>query len=294
MNQKIDNHKKLNIYLNQIKNEFPEITWKNAKIIIEGCDNDVIILDSKLVFRFPKKPDTANKLKNEIKLLQSIKKNITLEIPKIEFISKKQDFIGYKLVQGACIIPEKVLTNFSKKEINNLKKMLAQFLIELHSTEKNALIKYAKNKTNINEHNIFKNDIEKLLFPILSNKDIKIINNFLIDYKNILSTKINKTIIHGDLSYENLLFKKNMLNGIIDFSDFDYSDPAIDLSPLWDFGDKFVKSICKSYDKNNFKDIILRSEIYYKKVAISLMIESQKGERFKFKDSYKMFLQRFN
>ena len=295
MNNKLKNYKILNDYLIQIKKEFPEITWKNTKLITDGCDNNVIVLDSSLVFRFPKKSDTLKKLKSEITILNTLNKIISLNIPQIIYLPKKQNFIGYHIVNGTPIPPQKILKILSKNQIINFKKELVSFLRELHSKQsEKTLKKLFTNQTKTNPFDKLKSDAVKYLFPILNEDDTDLINNFLLEYKNILSDKTKKTITHGDLSWEHLLFnKKKALNGIIDFSDVIYDDPAIDFSPLWGYDEKFIKSVCKQYDQENYKEIYSRSKIYYKKIAIVLMIESLKGGKFNFEGSYKMFVERF-
>ncbi len=57
-------------YLKKIKRYFPEIKFKNSKLIEKGWDHDVIVLDNKYIFRFPKKEKYQERLKSEMKFLK--------------------------------------------------------------------------------------------------------------------------------------------------------------------------------------------------------------------------------
>jgi aminoglycoside phosphotransferase (APT) family kinase protein len=294
MNKNNQKQELLKKYLNKIKNKFPEVSWRLSKIITNGCDNDVIILDSRYVFRFPKNKDAKIKLVKEVEILQKLNTFIKLRIPRIEFISSDFSFIGYLLIVGRPIQPQKIYGKLSNDQLLDFNKKLVAFLKELHSENITKDLKqYFLNQPKNKELRDLKKDVKKYLLRILNEKDIATINEFFIEYKKAFSVNYEKVIIHGDLSWEHLLFRNNILSGAIDFSDLSYGDPAVDFSCFWDYGEKFVKTICKLYDSKKDKSIYSRSKLHYKKIAIILMIESQRGDLFSFKDSYAMFKERF-
>lgn len=50
-------------YLQKIKKEFPNLSWKNYQFVNHGYDHAVIILDRKIIFRFPKSNEYKKLLK---------------------------------------------------------------------------------------------------------------------------------------------------------------------------------------------------------------------------------------
>ncbi len=294
------NNKQLNIleetHLQQIKGAFSDISWKRTRLITSGCDNDVLILDASLVFRFPKNQDALNKLKLEIQTLSTLGAIISLQIPQISFIGPDFSFICYPIVRGTPILPKLINAKLSSEQLLNFQKDIANFLKELHSGATNQALKRILPKiTARKELAELKVNANKHLKGLLDNNDIKTIKEFFGAFNNAFANKSTKTIIHGDLSWEHLLFDRaKTLSGIIDFSDAMYGDPAIDFACLWDYGPVFVKTTCKLYDRKNYKELYLRSKLHYQKVAIILLIESQRGNVFHFNDAYKMFKKRFD
>ena len=60
-------------YLNLIAEQFPNITHSKVRFIRYGWDNDVLILDERLVFRFPKRAAYLERFKVEIRFLQHMR-----------------------------------------------------------------------------------------------------------------------------------------------------------------------------------------------------------------------------
>ena len=50
-------------YLGLIGDDFPAIKYTNVRFIRRGWDNDVLILDERLVFRFPKRASYVERFK---------------------------------------------------------------------------------------------------------------------------------------------------------------------------------------------------------------------------------------
>ena len=65
---------KAEFFLQQIKNEFPQVKWEKYRILTHGRDHVVIVFDEKLIFRFPKDEEYKEAFRNEIQLLKFLKK----------------------------------------------------------------------------------------------------------------------------------------------------------------------------------------------------------------------------
>ena len=61
--------KKIDTYEQRILNIFPELSIENISLNDEGLNNDILIVNEELIFRFPKHEDAANKLNIETKII---------------------------------------------------------------------------------------------------------------------------------------------------------------------------------------------------------------------------------
>lgn len=55
---------KAELFLQKIRNEFPEVKWKHHRFLTHGWDHIVIVLDDKMIFRAPK--DVPKDLQSEL------------------------------------------------------------------------------------------------------------------------------------------------------------------------------------------------------------------------------------
>ncbi|MFA6424462.1 MAG: aminoglycoside 3'-phosphotransferase/choline kinase family protein [Candidatus Magasanikbacteria bacterium] len=213
-------------YLKKIKDNFPKLKFKKIEFITTGYDDDVVILDKRIVFSFPKhKLDCFEKFQKELMILPLLNKKISLSIPNFIYISKDKSFGGYKYITGIPL-SKKILNKLSASEKESLAKQLAQFVNELHSFP----IKVAE-KNNVSVRNNSKTNISKL---VLTHQD-------LIDEHILINIKTKKVV------------------GIIDFGDLQIADPTYEFSRIWRFGEEFLDLLLKYY-KTSDKKIKIRSK----------------------------------
>ncbi len=237
--------------LQEIKTNFPDLSWKSSKYISVGFDNYVIILDNKIVFRIPKNDYSKKILKDEIKLLKQLAGKISSKIPSYTFIAK--NCAGYPIIKG-----EKL-----KLPTLMIAKQIAEFLTELHSVKISAPERFE-----LKEFKKLQKDAKKILPG--HNFD-----SFFSELKIIFKTPHNKVLIHGDFSPDNIIIKNGKLAGVIDFTDRAIHDPAFDFIFLWDFGREFVEAVHAHY-KGEKTGILERSKSYSEARKIWKMLESEK------------------
>jgi aminoglycoside 2''-phosphotransferase len=183
----------------------------------------------------------------------------------------------------------------SASEKDTVAKQLAGFISALHSTPKSVMTKY--NVRNENQEKIYKElvrNAKKLLFPRLRKKDIQLIENYFIELKDALGHNYSNALVHNDLTGEHILWdaKRKQIN-IIDFSDRAFGDPAIDFSGLLEYGQKFTEKVLKLYSGKKDSQILKRSQLYFKRVPLSIMVDSMLGYPCTFEQGYNMFKKRF-
>ena len=80
---------KAEFFLQKIKNDFPQIKWKKYRILTHGFDHVIIVLDEKIIFRFPKDEAYKAEFENEIQLLRHLKKKVKVGIPEYNVYLKR-------------------------------------------------------------------------------------------------------------------------------------------------------------------------------------------------------------
>lgn len=276
--------------LGKIKDEFPELRWKNAEYNIQGWDHYVVILDNKYVFRFPKTKWYIKNLRNEVSLLQYLKKKVSIPIPNYDYIAKDKGFAGYKIIKGEQLRRKifKILSNETK---NAIAKQMAIFLSSLHKTPLNFAHQHNVHKANtLKMYKELVRNTNKYIFPRISKRNQSLIKNYLKELKNYLKFP-NKVLTHGDLYTHHILLSKSKkyISGIIDFGDAKIYDPAVDFTELWLYGKKFVLDVYKQYKGPKDKNFLKRSMMYYKRVPLSVMISRLQGMGGNFKLARQMF-----
>lgn len=71
----------INNYMKNVKSIYPNISIENFYLNEMGQNNDVLIVNHSLVFRFPKYKNGIIQLKRETEILQYIKDIISTPIP---------------------------------------------------------------------------------------------------------------------------------------------------------------------------------------------------------------------
>jgi aminoglycoside phosphotransferase (APT) family kinase protein len=269
---------KVDFLLRRIREEFPEIKWKNCRYLTHGWDHIIIILDRKIVFRTPKDSRYKNELKNEIQLLHCLKKKFKVGIPEYNYVSRDRSLAGYNMLMGRELTASRFRRlNASEKEI--VAKRLAEFITALHATPK-SVIKKSHVKSE-NQQKLFKElvrDTKKLLFPRLPKKNVQLIEQYFVELKTALDHNFPNALVHNDLTGEHILWDaKNKQVNIIDFSDRAFGDPASDFTGFLEYGLKFTKHVFDLYGGKKDDYMLNRSQLYFKRIPLYVMKDSLQG-----------------
>lgn len=285
---------KLYFFLHRIREEFPEIEWKDYRYLTRGWDHVVVILDAKTVFRAPKESFYKNELKNEIQLLRYLKEKVKVGIPEYSYVSRDGSFAGYSMLKGRELTASSFRRmNASEKEI--VAEQLAEFVTTLHSTPKSDIKRfYVKSD---NQQKLYKDlvqDTKKILFPLLHKKEVQLIEQYFVELKKTLNKKFPSVLVHNDLASEHILWDaKNKQINIIDFSDRSFGDPASDFAGFFEYGLKFARRVFDSYGGKKDDNMLKRSRLYFKRIPLYVMKDSLQGFPCTFKQGYTMYLKRF-
>src|SRR5436305_8705316 len=81
-------------YIQTIRDACPDLLIETVHFNEGGQFNDVLIVNGKIIFRFPKSAREAAKLATESALLWSLQSHVTLSIPKPIYQSKDNAPVG--------------------------------------------------------------------------------------------------------------------------------------------------------------------------------------------------------
>ncbi|SDY29212.1 phosphotransferase family protein [Salimicrobium album] len=237
-------------YIENIKLVYPDLSIEEWHANDIGQNNNVFIVNNSLVFRFPKYEQGITQLKKEKEILEYIQNVVTIPVPYpiyeyFDTLKPREVFTGYNLIAGVPLWRES-LENINKDEpIKRLASQLVTFLIELHSTSKDAL-KLEDSDPREEMSELF-DKIRNKLFPYIRKEaQDEITQSFSTFLNRKAFLNVKTTLIHGDFGASNILWnpKSTRVSGIIDFGEAGLGDPAYDFAGiLSSYGEDFF-NVC--------------------------------------------------
>ncbi|MFP7299243.1 phosphotransferase family protein [Neobacillus niacini] len=241
-------------FIERIKQVYPSLSIENSQLNEIGQNNDVVIVNEKVVFRFPKYEKGIASLKKETQILEAIKNKISLPIPNPIYQSFEKwevgkVFVGYELIKGSPLWKESFANIKSEKVLNRLASQLVTFLFEIHSISKKTLL---LEETNPREEmvNLYQR-IQDKLYPLMREDAQRQTSYSFEAYLNSETLRSLKTsLVHGDFGATNILWDTttNNITGIIDFGGSNIGDPAYDFAGiLSSYGEEFFNMCLNLY-----------------------------------------------
>lgn len=221
-----------------ITSQFPDLLpLKSIRLLDEGWDNRVFLVNECIIFRFPRRKIAVELLECENKLLPQLQHRFVLQIPNpiyqgVPCALYPYPFQGYYPLKG--ISAEHV----TEKVCNNSIERLGLFLKQLHSIDESTAISLGAqvqlfDRTEIDKAlRTFTDRLNQVLdvgrYPI----DMQSIQQHLAQIQTIKLSS-SRCLVHGDLHFKHLLFDQERLTGVIDWGDCGINHPVIDLSIVW-------------------------------------------------------------
>jgi len=251
-----------NSFIENIQSCYSDLSIEDFYLNEIGQNNDVLIVNKSLVFRFPKYKNGIIQLRRETAILKYIKGIVSTPIPNPIYQSFEEGepvkvFTGYKLIDGVPLWKESLTDVKSVELVKRLAKQLVSFLVELHSISGEKASRDLKLKVrNPSEemYNLY-DKIQNTLFPFIRNDAQKEISQ---SFETFLTGKaisnLDITLIHGDFGASNILWnpETSMISGIIDFGGSGLGDPAYDFAGiLSSYGEEFFEMCINLYPNGN-------------------------------------------
>lgn len=248
-----------------IKASYPNLPVQEVNLNTKGWDNDVLIVNKDVVFRFPKTLEIRKKVLKEASILKLLKtKDPLVRIPNYELVYRDGEFVGvtYSYLKGSSLSECKE-DNIHDNLDNAV--LIGDFLTKLHTIDLSEIGDIGRIHTDAYWDNLYKS-VKDHILPNINRSIQKEVEDLFEQFLCADQVPIN-TIIHGDLTTSNIIYnhEENVINGVIDFTDTQWGDPAFDFAGLyWSYGPGFTKEVLASYRTEEDKESLFeRVQSFY-------------------------------
>lgn len=276
--------------LDRITQTFPKITWASYRFVEEGWDHAVVILDEKIVFRFPSDNEYKALLKPEVETLKHLLPLVTINVPNYAYVAPDVSFAGYDIVPGKTLT-KALFDSLRPADQSIIAKQLAGFLSTLHTALANGHnLGEVPKPTLLEDQEEIKGHMREHLVKALSPEDLAIVKEILADVDALLSEDTPKVFIHGDMYHSHILWDETTKQvGVIDFSDRNIGDPAIDFSELYEYGDDFIAEMYSYYTGPKDDIFLQRAWTYERWTGVYMMTDHFVNHRTTFEEARELF-----
>ena len=214
--------------------QFPELDAGSARLLGEGWDNSVWVVEDRWAFRFPRREIAIPGVERELAVLPKLAPLLPVAVPVPIFVGQpsagfRWPFFGAPLLPGR----EPAFANLGEEARTGLGSALGHFLRALHDVELDV---------DLPDDPIRRADMpfrvarlrEKLglIAELGVWSEPPLVQRVLADAER-LPPSTDRVLTHGDLHLRHVLIDDGVLSGVIDWGDVCRSDPATDLVLMW-------------------------------------------------------------
>lgn len=260
--------------LQRIRAIFPDLVWDSYRYIDEGWDHEVLILDQKLVFRFPNDDEYFKQLYGETQALKRLKTFVSVQIPDYTYIAPDHSFAGYPYIPGQPL--HRDLFDSLRPDARKLiAEQLASLLSAMHQLVGQGHDFTLVMPSDMKEQQArIKTQAKQYLPAVLSAEDFATIKDIMAETDRLLALTLPTVLIHGDIYNNHLLWDEVTKQlGAIDFSDMNLGDPAFDFAELYEYGESFVQEVYSYYTAPKDATFLSRAWTYQRWVAVFMLVD---------------------
>ena len=222
-----------------------------------GWDSDVLELDGKWIFRFPRRPEVEEWIRKEVALLPELAAALSVPVPRFEFVSYDPVCVGYEKLEGQPLRGTEVTAA----------RDLGRFLTELHgfpASRARELGVPAPDWGAAVERRAA--EFARRVLPMLERAERQRAQGMFDRMLELASAGVDTALVHHDLGPEHLLQQGGRLTGVIDWSDAEIADPALDLAwPLYGTSDAFSDAAWAAYGREGDGTLRERALLYHRR-----------------------------
>lgn len=240
-------------YLGRIRECMPHLSVETVRANREGLTNDVLVVNERLVFRFPKNDTWARKLlANEIKVIELARNYLDIEIPHVE--CKAADLVAYRFIEGSPLQRNDILA-LDEGDRDAIADQFATYLKQLHGipldeVERQGIAQSDTNRGRAAWLRLFE-DVQRELFPsLMPHAREWVERHFAPLLADARFMDYEPRLIDGEPTPYHVLFdgRARRIGGVIDFGTAGVGDPATDFAVvIYYYGESFLRRMSKFY-----------------------------------------------
>ncbi len=263
------------VYLRIVKKKFPNVESQKIQIYDDGWDYMVIVVNSRLAFRFPRREDYAKTLPIEVSFLDQFANESPIKVPRLIYQKDEETeipYVVYDFIPGVQFT-KGISQTFSREELLTVAQKLGIFLTAVHTFSigkarqlgipiVDSLDSWQKRLTKIKNR----------VFPNISEDEqqwvVTLFENF---FKTIRIVPVKPVLTHSDIMPEHIIVDPmaHVLSGIIDFGDMCIADPAYDFTFLSRYGKDFLNEVYKNYSLTRDDLFEVRRQFYEDRLVVT-------------------------
>ncbi|HYI75918.1 MAG TPA: phosphotransferase [Gaiellaceae bacterium] len=214
-----------------LSEQFPDLDAGSARLVGEGWDNSVWVVEEAWAFRFPRRAIAIPGVEREIAVLPLLAPLLPAPIPEPHFVGVPSErfawpFFGAPLLSGR----EPAEAELGDETRIELGAQLGRFLRALHDVELDVSLPDDPIRRADMPFRVART--REKLAVLESWRPPRELDDVLVAAEQ-LPPSTNSAVTHGDLHLRHLLVDDGALTGVIDWGDMCRSDPAIDLMVVW-------------------------------------------------------------
>lgn len=233
----------------------PGLGLERVELFRAGQNNELILVNGELIFRFPKFAAGAAGLRREDAVLRAVRPRVPLATPEYIYLNPDDEvgraFVGYRKLPGSPLWPEDFRRIGDEGTVDRLAADIGSFLRALHAVPTETVdIPQEPSDSPAALREIF-GRVEQVVFPRLTMEarawTTEQFEAFLGDDERFA---FDKVLRHGDFGSSNTLYSagEGLVVGMIDFGHAGIGDPAVDFAGLRVcFGDSFLRRCARVY-----------------------------------------------
>jgi aminoglycoside phosphotransferase (APT) family kinase protein len=222
-----------------VSEQFPELRAHSVRLVGEGFDNSVWVVDEQWAFRFPRRAIAVPLVAREVSVLPRVAPLLPAPVPFPMFVGAEstlfpRPFFGHRLLRGV----EAAEAGLTDAQRASLGVGMGRFLRALHAT---ATLEAADGERTLP---VDPNRRAEMPYRVGMTRDRlgaledlqparrRRVEQILAEAEKLAPSSAN-VLLHGDLHVRHVLVEQGTLSGIIDWGDVCVGDPSIDLLFVW-------------------------------------------------------------
>jgi aminoglycoside 2''-phosphotransferase len=232
--------------LEQIRQVYPDLAVTSARQVEgHGQNNDVLIVDERLIFRFPRYSSGIPALARTVRILRAIQPSLPIAIPGPIYSSHGdwtvgKVFIGYPLIQGEPLWVQAFDGLPNERARQQIVDQLAEFLRTLHGYPVETLLpdEVAAFDPLAQWQGLYERIRARLFTAMRPDARDDVVRHFEMFLDDRRNQSIRPSLIHGDFGTSNILYDPTTSNvvGVIDFDSAGVGDPSSDIAAASCYG----------------------------------------------------------